>query len=118
MADINVERRAPSAWAWIIGLIVLALLIWIVVEIFGGTGDRDSRRYGDVDTSFVEPAAAPIPSSPLPEITPPLGTTPSGTTDTSMSGTMETMPGAVPSAVDTGGEFFTPATGTESTLPR
>ena len=34
MADINVERKGPSIWPWIIGLIVLALLIWILVEMF------------------------------------------------------------------------------------
>lgn len=33
MADINVERRGPRIWPWIIGLIVLALLIWAIAEI-------------------------------------------------------------------------------------
>ena len=35
MADINVERKGPSIWPWIIGLIVLALLIWALMELFG-----------------------------------------------------------------------------------
>lgn len=39
MADINVERKGPSIWPWIIGLIVLALLIWALVEMFGGDDD-------------------------------------------------------------------------------
>jgi hypothetical protein len=33
MADINVERRGPTIWAWIIGLVILALLIWAIAEI-------------------------------------------------------------------------------------
>jgi hypothetical protein len=35
LADINVERKGPSIWPWIVGLIVLALLIWALVEMFG-----------------------------------------------------------------------------------
>lgn len=35
MADINVERKGPSIWPWVIGLIVLALLIWALMELFG-----------------------------------------------------------------------------------
>lgn len=39
MADINVERKGPSIWPWIIGLIVLALLIWALAEMLGGRDD-------------------------------------------------------------------------------
>jgi hypothetical protein len=35
VADINVERKGPSIWPWIIGLIVLALLIWALTQMFG-----------------------------------------------------------------------------------
>lgn len=46
MADINVERgNGPSIWPWIIGLIVLALIIWALTQIF-------SRRE---PTTTVEP---------------------------------------------------------------
>jgi hypothetical protein len=30
VADINVERRERSVWPWIIGLVILALLIWLL----------------------------------------------------------------------------------------
>ena len=35
MADIKVERKGPSIWPWIIGLLVLALLIFALMELFG-----------------------------------------------------------------------------------
>ena len=34
MAEISVERKGPKIWPWIIGLIVLALLIWALMELF------------------------------------------------------------------------------------
>lgn len=39
MADINVERKGPSIWPWIVGLIVLALLVWALLEMFGRDDD-------------------------------------------------------------------------------
>lgn len=39
MADINVERKGPSIWPWIIGLLVLALLIWALAELLGDDDD-------------------------------------------------------------------------------
>ena len=37
MAEINLEHKKRSIWPWILGLIVLALLIWLAVEMM----DRD-----------------------------------------------------------------------------
>lgn len=34
MADINVERKQRSIWPWILGLILLALLIWLLSSMF------------------------------------------------------------------------------------
>lgn len=39
MADINVERRGPTIWPWVVGLLVLALLVWVLVEMFGRSGE-------------------------------------------------------------------------------
>lgn len=36
MADIRVERKGRSVWPWIVGLVVLALLIWAVMEMVEG----------------------------------------------------------------------------------
>lgn len=49
MADqINVTERdrTNSPWPWIIGLIVLALLIWAVMQMGDGAGDNN-----DVDVN-------------------------------------------------------------------
>lgn len=35
MADIQVERKGPSIWPWIVGLLVVALLAWALIEMFG-----------------------------------------------------------------------------------
>jgi hypothetical protein len=44
MAEINLERkRGPSAWVWIIGLIVLAIILW---AIFGHSRTRTASRGG------------------------------------------------------------------------
>lgn len=47
MADISVERKGPSIWPWILGIVVLALLVWFLADAF--TGDDD-------DVVVVEPA--------------------------------------------------------------
>lgn len=39
MADIDVTRKGPSIWPWIIGLLVLALLIWGLAEMLGDDDD-------------------------------------------------------------------------------
>jgi len=48
VADINVERKSPSVWPWIVGLIVLALLIWALLEMFGR--DTATRSVAPMDT--------------------------------------------------------------------
>jgi len=53
MADINVERKGPSVWPWIIGLLVLALLIWASAEMV----DTDETQVAEIEE--VEPTGAP-----------------------------------------------------------
>jgi hypothetical protein len=36
MADINVERKRPSLVPWLVGLILLALLVWAAAKVLGG----------------------------------------------------------------------------------
>jgi hypothetical protein len=65
VADINVERRGPSVWPWIIGLLVLALLIWGLVEMFGEGSTAATDSNADSVTTGPPPVAAP-PAAPLP----------------------------------------------------
>lgn len=39
MADINVERKPRSIWPWIIGLLVLAALAWLLLNMLNRDGD-------------------------------------------------------------------------------
>ncbi|HEX7091247.1 MAG TPA: hypothetical protein VF192_13985 [Longimicrobiales bacterium] len=61
MADINVERKGPSVWPWIIGLLVLALLIWAIAEMV----DTDETQVAEVEEvePATQPAAVPAPTT-------------------------------------------------------
>ena len=63
MADINVERKGPSIWPWIIGLLVLALLIWAIAEMV----DTDEGRVAGVEQVEEPVAAVPTPTPVTPE---------------------------------------------------
>lgn len=65
MADIDVERKGPSIWPWIIGLIILALLIWLLAE-----------WLGDDDAVVEEPVPGVV--EPAPVVTPPVTDTLAG----------------------------------------
>ena len=56
MAEINVERKGASIWPWIIGLLVLLLLGWAIVELL----DSDEPEIAAVD-----PVAAPVVAPPV-----------------------------------------------------
>lgn len=60
MADINVQRKGPSVWPWILGLLVVALLIWALMSLVGGGGE---------ESQMVEPASE---VGPNPEASPPV----------------------------------------------
>lgn len=36
MAELRVERKRPSIWRWVVLLLIVAFLVWAVVELFGG----------------------------------------------------------------------------------
>jgi hypothetical protein len=54
VADIEVERKGPSIWPWIIGLIALALLIWALVELF------EDDRAVVTDPGLEQPASVEV----------------------------------------------------------
>lgn len=60
MTDINVERKSPAIWPWVVGLIVLGLLVWALSALFG----RDEREGGQV--GLVAPLGNdPAPAAPV-----------------------------------------------------
>ena len=36
VAELRVERKRPNVWRWIVLLLLMALLLWAIVELFGG----------------------------------------------------------------------------------
>lgn len=59
MANIPVERKGGSAWwAWLLGLLALAALVWLVAEMFDDEPDADELA-GVEET--VEPTEQPEP---------------------------------------------------------
>lgn len=87
MADLRVERKGPSIWPWIVGLIVLALLIWALAQVF--SEDR-TRAVGTApaDTVIVDTARAvttpAVPAGPVREAGVPQTVGPGEITDTPM----------------------------------
>lgn len=71
MADIDIERKSSNSWLWwLLGLLALALIIWLVAEML----DDD-----EPETAIVDPVAAPAVIDP---VTPPVvpATLPAGLT--------------------------------------
>ncbi len=69
MADLNVERKSPGVWPWVLGLLVLALVIWGLVEMFGGDDEaaQTPAPMGPADTVQTSgPAPFPDTGSALP----------------------------------------------------
>lgn len=59
MADINVERKGPSIWPWIIGLLVLALLIWAIAEMVSTDQEQVATETQAPPAAVPAPAPAP-----------------------------------------------------------
>ena len=67
MADINVERKRGPNWLPIlIGLIVLGLLAWLLLNMLGDDDDADNNGDGTpTDTAAVSSLAPPPPPAVL-----------------------------------------------------
>ncbi|CAN5840410.1 hypothetical protein BH23GEM3_BH23GEM3_20870 [soil metagenome] len=87
MADLNVERKGPNVWPWVVGLIVLALLIWALTQVFSGDRTRATGT-APADTVSVDTARAvttpAVPAGPMREAGIPQMVGPGEVTDTPM----------------------------------
>ena len=65
MADINIVRRpGPTLRPWLIGLVVLALLIWGIAELVNEDRDNATMAQADSEDGSVAPAVAPVAVAP------------------------------------------------------
>lgn len=55
MADIDIQKKRGSAWLWILGLLALALLAWLLVELF----DDDDTEVAEAAVPAANAPAAP-----------------------------------------------------------
>jgi hypothetical protein len=55
VADINVQRKGPAIWPFLIGAVVLGLLIWGLIRLF----DRDEQWRIDDPAATTQTAPAP-----------------------------------------------------------
>lgn len=72
MADIHVEKRNP-VWPWILGLVVLALLIWALMA--GRGEDRTAVTTGDTTSPALTTVPETTPPATTPAVPPPAATT-------------------------------------------
>ncbi len=59
MAEIEVRRRRPVVWPWIVGLTVAAVLVWLLSERF--VGPSMGREDDSAEPVKTPPVSAPAP---------------------------------------------------------
>lgn len=66
MAELKVERKQPSVWPWILGLLVLVLAIFVVAQILrrDRTTDQPAPTQIDVDVNVPNPGSGGSPQNP------------------------------------------------------
>lgn len=56
MAEIKVERKGRSVWPWIVGLVVLAVLVWFLI---GSLEGDDVKQVQEEAAGAVESVTNP-----------------------------------------------------------
>jgi hypothetical protein len=62
MADINIERKGNSVWPWVIGILLLAVVVFVVLQYFRGRNDNVVG--GPNDSAAVQQAPQYQPAAP------------------------------------------------------
>jgi hypothetical protein len=60
MADINIERKGSSVWPWIVGLLLLAVVVFVVLQ-YKDRGDDTIAAPADSSAVQQAPAYQPAP---------------------------------------------------------
>lgn len=61
MADINIERKGNSIWPWLVGVALLAVVVFVVLTYFKGRNDDVINAPGDSSTVQQVPQYQPAP---------------------------------------------------------
>lgn len=64
MAEIQIERKKSGGWMWLVGLLVLALLVWGLFELLDN--DPEVAELPPAAAPVVAPAVAPAVAGPTP----------------------------------------------------
>lgn len=66
MADINIERKGGSIWPWLVGLLLLAVVVFVVLQYFKGrdgqTLDTPADSTAVQQPAQYQPAPPPTPA--------------------------------------------------------
>ncbi len=63
MAELHVQKKETNIWPWIIGLIVVAAVVWYA---FGRSATTDSMTSRTADSTYQTPGAAGTATNPNP----------------------------------------------------
>ena len=63
MADINIERKGASIWPWILGLLILAGVVWVVMRYYQADGDTAGVPADSTVVQQPAPQYAPAPAA-------------------------------------------------------
>jgi len=64
VAELRVERKRPNIWRWIVLLVLIAIVVWALVELFGAgvPGQLDETPAG----ASIAPEISPPPAGAVP----------------------------------------------------
>jgi hypothetical protein len=67
MAELHVQRKETNVWPWVIGIVLVAIVLWFVF-LRADTGDRSRMTGADTVNTMRQapgaPSAPPAPGTP------------------------------------------------------
>lgn len=65
MRHIDLDRKKTTAWPWVAGLAVFAIVLWSVTALLAAPGEEDDTPALTAAEDTLEPAAMPSPPAPI-----------------------------------------------------